>query len=120
MERLVEVGFEIDRVFVEVGEDFLGQLLELGLGVSHGRHRVAVDRTEVALAVDQQVAQVPGLGEARHGVVDAGVAVRVVFTEDVAHDTRRLLDAAAVGDAQVAHAEQHAAVYGLKSVSDIG
>ena len=34
---VVEVELEIDGILVYVGEDVLGDLLELGLGVSHGR-----------------------------------------------------------------------------------
>ncbi len=120
LERFVEIRLEIDGILIQVGQDFFGQLLEFGLGVSHGRHRVAVDGTEVALSVDKQVAQVPGLGQAGHRVVNAGVTVRVVFTEDVADDTGGLLHAAAVGDTQVAHSEEDAPVHRLKSVSYIG
>jgi hypothetical protein len=48
-------------------------------GVPHGRGVVAVRRAEVALAVDQHVAHDPILRHAHDGVVDRGVAVRVVL-----------------------------------------
>ena len=52
---LVVVRDEIDRLLLEVGHHLLGQRLEAGLGVPHGRGRVAVHRAEVALAVHQRV-----------------------------------------------------------------
>ena len=60
------------------------------LGVAHRRRVVAVDRAEIALAVDQRQAHGEVLRHADHGVVDRGVAVRVVFTHDVADDAGRL------------------------------
>jgi hypothetical protein len=67
------------------------------LGVAVGRRRVAVDRAEVALAVDERVAHREVLREADHRVVDAGVAVRVVLAEHVADDRGALLVRAASG-----------------------
>ena len=51
------------------------------LGVAHRPRRVAVDRAEVALAVDQQVAQREVLRHAHERVVDRRVAVRVVLAD---------------------------------------
>ena len=90
--RAVVVGRPVDGVLVDVvAEQLLGQPGEADLGVPHGRRRVAVDRAEVALAVDQGVAHGEVLRHADRGVVDRLVAVRVVLTHDVADDARRLL-----------------------------
>ena len=62
---------------------------EARLGVAHGGRRVAVDGAEVALAVDERVAHGEGLREAHHRLVDGGVAVRVVLTEDLTDDAWR-------------------------------
>ena len=56
------------------------------LGVTHGRGRIAVDGAEVALAVDERVAQRKGLRHADQGVVDGGVAVGMVDTHALADD----------------------------------
>ena len=71
IQGIVEVGSHVDGVLVEVGENVFRHFGKLGLSVSHGRHRVAVHGAEVALAEHQGVALVPGLGEARHCVIDA-------------------------------------------------
>ena len=55
-------------------------------GVTHRRRRIAVDRTEIALAVDQRHAHREVLRHADHGVVDRLVAVRMILTDDVADD----------------------------------
>ena len=62
---------------------------EARLGVPVGRRRIAVDRAEVALAVDERVAHREVLREADHRVVDGCVAVRVVLAEHVADDASR-------------------------------
>ena len=85
--RVVEVGSEIDGLLVDVGEHLLGELGEPCLGVPVGRRGIAVDGAEVALPVDERGAHVPFLREADEGVVDGGVAVRVVLLEDLADRT---------------------------------
>ena len=119
LEGVVEVERHVDGILVDVGEDILGHLLELGLGVSHGGHGVAVHRAEVALAVDQRIALVPGLRQAGHGVVDAGVAVRVELTEYFTDDTGRFLGLSAVVQAQAVHTEKYAALYGFEAVPGV-
>ena len=89
---------EVDRVLVDVGEDLRRDGGHARLGVAHGRGRVAVDRAEVALAVDERVAQREVLRHAHEGVVDRLVAVGVVLAHHVADDRgalaiRRAVDA---------------------------
>ena len=48
------------------------------LGVAHRGRRVVVERAEVALAVDERVAQRERLRHADEGVVDRLIAMRVV------------------------------------------
>ena len=69
--RAVVVLDEVDRVLVDVGQHLGGDGRHARLGVAHGRGGVAVDGAEVALAVDQRVAQREVLGQAHERVVDA-------------------------------------------------
>ena len=89
------------------------------LGVAIGRRRVAVDRAEVALAVDQRVAHREILRHAHQGVVGRGVAVRVVLTEHVADDARAFHVRAVPDVVRLVHGEQHAAVHRLQAVAHI-
>ena len=53
----VVVGFEIDSVLVDIGQHPLGEPSEARLGVAISGGRVAVDGAEIALAIDERVAQ---------------------------------------------------------------
>ena len=65
-------------------------LVRRDFGVAHRRRRIAVDRAEIALAVDQRHAHGEILRHAHQRVVDRLVAVRVIFTDDVADRARGL------------------------------
>ena len=116
----VVVRAEVDRLLVEIGQHLVGDLGEPDLGVAHRRGVVAVDRAEVALAVDQHVAHREVLRHAHQRVVDRLVAVRVVLADDVADDARRLLVRPVPVVVQLVHREQHAAVHRLQAVARIG
>ena len=88
--RAVVVLDEIDRLLVDVGQQLGRDRGHPRLGVAHGGRRVAVDRAEVALAVDQRVAQREVLREADERVVERHVAVRVVLAHHLADDGRAL------------------------------
>src|SRR5690606_38511295 len=88
-------------------------------GVTHGRGAVAVDRAEVALAVDQHVAHGEILRHADDGVVDRLVAVRVVLTDNVADDAGGFLVSAVPVVVQLVHRIEHAPVHGLEAVAHI-
>ena len=80
----VEVGDEVDGLGVDVAQQLHRHGGEASLGVPVGGRGVAVDGAEVAVAVDQRVAQRPVLGHAHQRVVDRLVAVRVVLLQHVA------------------------------------
>ena len=117
----IVVRLPIDRFFVDVfAQHFLGQAGEPDFGIPHGRGVVAVDRTEVALAVDQQIPQRKFLRHTHDGVVDRGVAMGVVFTHDVADDAGRLFIGATGTVAAFPHAVEHAAVHRFEAVAHVG
>jgi len=60
------------------------------------------------------------LRHAHDGVVHRAVTVRVIFTNHVTDDTRRLLVRAIPVVIQLMHREQHAPVHGLQAVAGIG
>ena len=69
--RLVVVRHEVDRLLLDVGEHFAGNARHAALGVAHRRRRIAVDRTEVSLAIDHRIAQAERLRQPHQGVVNA-------------------------------------------------
>ncbi len=119
-ERPVVVRRPVDGLLVDVVAQHLGR--EAGqphLGVAHGRGVVAVDRAEVALAVDERVAQRELLRHAHDRVVDRALAVRVVLAEDVADDAGGLAVRLVVQVALLPHAVEAAAVDGLQPVAHV-
>ena len=117
--RTVVVGTEVDRLLFDVRQHLVGDLGHADFGVTHGRRVVAVNRAEVALSVDQGIAQGEILRHAHDGVVHRRVAVRVVFADDIAHDTGRFLVCLVPVVAQFAHREQHPAVHRLQAVAHV-
>ena len=89
------------------------------LGVAHRRRVIAVDRAEIALPVDQRHPHGEGLRHAHHGVVDRGVAVRVVFAHDVADDAGGFAIGLVGRVAGLVHAEQDAPVHRLQPVARV-
>ena len=120
LQAVVKVVGEVNGLLVEVGEHFLGDLPETGLGVSHGGGVVPVDGTEVSLTIHHRIAHGPVLSKADHGVVHGAVSVRMVLTEHLPHDTGGFLVSPVGQDAQFEHAEQHTPVNRLQSIPHIG
>ena len=115
----VVVRDEIDRFLVDVGRQLVGDPLEPALGVAHRRGVVAVDRAEVALAVDQRVTQRKRLRHADQRVVNRSVAVRVVLAHDLADHPRALHVRPVPGDVGLVHRVQDAAMDRLQAVADV-
>ena len=116
----VVVGLEIDRVLVDVLEQRHRGLGETALGVPHRRRRIAVDRAEVALPVDQRQAHGEILRHAHQRVVDRLVAVRVIFTHHVADDARRLHVFLVRRMAVLVHRIEDAPMHRLETVARVG
>ena len=117
---LVVVRHEVDGLHVDVGERFTGDALHAALGVTHCGRWVAIDGAEVALAVDERIAQGEWLRHADERVVDGGVAVRVIDTHGLADDLGALGVLFVVLKAHLAHGVEHAAMDGLETVAGIG
>ena len=116
----VVVVAEVDRVLVDVAHHLHGQRRHPALGVPRRGGRVVARAAEVALAVDQRVAQRPVLHEPDEGVVDRGVTVRVVLTHHLADDAAALVVAAVGPVATVEHRVDHATVHRLEAVAHVG
>ena len=113
----VVVGAEVDGVLVDVTHHLHRDGREPALGVTHGGRAVVARRAEVALPVDHRGAHDPRLRQAYEGVVDRGVAVRVVLTHDVTDDARALGESAVGSVAAIEHRVEHAAVHGLEPIA---
>ena len=98
----------------------LGGAGQARLGVAHGRRRIAVHRAEIALPRDQRQAHGEVLRHAHHGVVDRGVAVRVILAHHVADDARGLAEGPRRIVAAFLHGVEDAPLHRLQPVARIG
>ena len=116
----VVIVAEIDRVLVDVLGHRMGDLGAPRLGVAHRRRRIAVDRAEVPLPVDQRHAHGEVLRHAHQRVVDRLVAVRVILAHHVADDQRALAIGLVPVAAVLVHRIEDAAMHGLEPVAHVG
>src|SRR5215213_1490150 len=116
---LVEVRDEVDRVGAYVPEHLGRHPHQACLGVAHGGRRITVNTPEVPLAVHQRVAHREVLCQPGERVVDRRVAVRVVFTDDLADDRRALAVRPVRLEAEVVHSVEHAPVDWLEAVPHV-
>src|SRR3989441_538842 len=116
---VVVVWHEVDGVLLDVGQHLVCDLRHPRFRVAHGGGRIAVDRAEVPLPVDERIAQREILDHSHQRLVDRRVTVRVELAHAVADDARRLLVAAVPRQAEELHRIQHAAVHRLQTVADV-
>ena len=117
---LVVVRLEVDRVLVEILEQRERDAIEPRLGVAGGRGRIAVDRAEIALPVDERGAHGEVLRHAHERVVDREIAVRMELAHRVADGARRLVVGAVGGEIELLHRVEDAPVNRLEAVADVG
>ena len=84
----VIVWRKIDRFFIEICQQVVGDFSHSNFGITHCRRGITVDRTEVTLAIYERIAQRKILRHAYNRVVNSGVPMRMVFTNHITHDTR--------------------------------
>ena len=111
---------EIDRAFIEAGHQFQRGLGQARFGVAIGCGVIAIDIAEIALPLDQRIAQREILREADHRVIDGCVAMGVILADHVADDAGALLEGAGRIELQLPHRPQEAAVDRLQPVAKIG
>ena len=111
---------EIDRALVEPGHQLDRRLGQPRFGVALGRGVIAVDIAEIALAVDERVAQRERLGEADQRIVERLVAVGMVFAHHVADDPRAFLVGRRRIELQQPHPPEQPAMDRLQPVAQVG
>ena len=109
-----------DGVQTDLPENVLGRLGEPALGVPHRRRRIAVERAEVAGALDQRQTGREGLRHPHQRLVDGGVAVRVVAPHHVAHHLGALAETAVGAKPLAPHGGQDPPLDRLQAVPYIG
>jgi hypothetical protein len=118
--RAVVVRPKMHGRLLDFAEHLVGDPGETAFGVAHRRRAVAVERSEVAGAVDERVAQGEGLRHADERFVERRVAVGMEAAHDVAYN----LGAFAVLDVGrqvlLPHRVKDAALHRLQAVANVG
>ncbi len=94
-------------------------LVEPRFGITHRGRGIAVDRAEIALPVDQRHAHGEILRHPHQRVIDRLVAVRVIFTDDVADGAGRLAVRLVPVEAVLVHRVENAPMHRLQTVARI-
>ena len=112
-QSVVEVRIKIDGVLVQVAEHFARYLGKTRFGVPLRRGGMSVNGAEVTLSVHQRTTYREVLRQSDQRVVNGGVAVRMIFTQNLADDPGALFVGVVICVAEVVHREQDPAVNGL-------
>ena len=120
LQLAVVVVAKINCLFVEIVEQERRYLGETGFRVALRGRRIAIDRAEIALAIDERDAHRKILREAHQRIVDRQVAVRVILAHHLADDACRLDVLLVPVEPHLVHREQDAAMHGLQSVAHVG
>ena len=115
----VVVRDKVDRVLVHVGHERGAEMRHARLGVTHGRRRIAFDRTEISLAVDERFAHRPCLGHVDERRINHRLAVRVIVTARVTANLRALPVLPVREEREIVHRVEDAALRRLQSIARI-
>ena len=116
----VVIGAEIDRVLVDAVEQMRGDRGQPRLGVAVGGGVIAVDIAEIALAVDQRIADGEILREPRQRVVDRLIAVGMEVAHGVADDLGAFAELALGAEPELLHGVEQPPMHGLQPVAHVG
>ena len=87
--------------------------------VTHRGWRVAVNRAEIALPVNQHITHGKGLRHPHHGVINGAISMRMVLTHHVTNDTGGFFIGLIVIVTHLIHRIKHTAMHRLQAVPDI-
>ena len=118
--RIVEVGIEVYRILIDFAKHFERHFAHPGFGVPVRRRGVAVDRTEVAVSVDERHVYREILRKTNERAVYRTVAVGVIFTQNVADDRGALLIRFIRSQTEFVHRVKNTSVNGFKTVPYVG
>ena len=113
---LVIGGTKIDCVLIDALKQQFSHRGHLRFGVTHGGGVIAVDIAEIALPVDERIANGEILRQTHQRVVDRLVAVRVKVTHHLTDDLGGFLVRGIGSQPHLAHGIDDAAVNGLQPV----
>ena len=119
LQRLIIVGHKIHGFLVDILQHELGNLRHANFRITHSSRWVTIDRTEVAVTISQHIAHGEILRHADDSIINGCITMRMIFTQNFADDTRRLLVGLAGTHTGFLHGVEDTAVYRLQAVPHI-
>ena len=113
LRRIIVVWNKVDRVFVHILHQNRAKMCQLRLGIPHGRRRIAVHRSKVSLAFDENFSHCPRLSHMHERGVNGHVTVRVIITHRLANDLGAFTMLPVREESQTVHRVQDAPLGGL-------
>ena len=115
----IVVGSEINRLFVQIGEKLMGQLVLADFSVSHGRRWISIHRTEVSLTINQSIAHRKMLSHAHKSIIHCGITMGMILTNYVTDNAGGFLVWLIPVVTQLPHRIEYASVHRLEPIAHI-
>ena len=113
-------GNKINGFLVQIGNQFLVKPGHPCLGIPHCGRGITVHGAEVTLAIHQGIAQGKMLSHPDQGVINSGITMWMILTNDITDNTSRFDVGTIVTVAQLAHGKQGTPVHGFQTITHIG
>src|SRR5690625_7381833 len=88
MKCIIKVVLKIDGVLVNICKEFFCNSLHTNFSITHCSCRVPINRSKVALAIYQRIAERKLLDHPDDGVVNSCIPVRVILTQNFPYNSR--------------------------------
>ena len=110
---------EIDRVLIHVGHQRGAEMCHARFGVTHRRGRIAFDRAEVTLTIDQRFTHRPRLRHVDERRIDHRFAVRMIISAGVTANLRAFAMLSSRKKREIVHRVENSALRWLESVARV-
>ena len=117
--RAIIILGKINGVHVNIGQHLAGDSGHPRLGIAHSGRLVPILTAEVPLPVHQGITQRKSLGHPRHRIINRLVAVRMIFAQHLANQTRALLVSRPRPQTHIVHGKQNAPMNWLQAIAGI-
>ena len=117
---VVEVGNEVNDLFLKIRHKLVCYLRHSRLGVTVSSRAVAVNRAEVSVTLYERIAVGKVLRHTNHSSVNGRVSVRMVAAENITDRSRRLTEGSVVGQVVLVHSVHYSSLTGLHTVANVG
>ena len=116
---VIEGRLEINRILFDIFQHLDGERRHTRFRIAVGGGWVIVDTAEVSLTIHQRIAEGEGLCHTHHGQVDRLISVRVIVTNSLPDDLRRLEVPVRRRQIEISHRIENATLNRLEAISHV-